>query len=89
MNIERGEDFYMVGEFWNRELAACQQFLDTIDYWIDLFDVSLHYKLHAASQEGSSFDLTTIFEGTLVNSHPMHAVTFVDNHDSQPNESLG
>ncbi|GGG17006.1 alpha-amylase [Paenibacillus abyssi] len=88
MMKERGEEFYIVGEFWNSELAACQEFLDTIDYRIDLFDVSLHYKLHAASQEGSSFDLSTLFEDTLVKSHPLHAVTFVDNHDSQPNESL-
>lgn len=85
---ERGEDFYIVGEFWNPDLTACQQFLDTVDYKIDLFDVSLHYKLHVASTAGSEFDLTTIFEDTLVNSHPMNAVTFVDNHDSQPNESL-
>ncbi|AWB46402.1 alpha-amylase [Paenibacillus sp. CAA11] len=88
MKKKRGEDFYIVGEFWNPELAACQQFLDTIDYKIDLFDVSLHYKLQAAAQAGRSFDLRTIFDDTLVKSHPLNAVTFVDNHDSQPNESL-
>ena len=85
---ERGEDFYIVGEFWNPDLSECQQFLDTIDYTMDLFDVSLHYKLHAASQAGKDFDLTTIFENTLIQSHPMNAVTFVDNHDSQPHEAL-
>ncbi|MGD6816402.1 alpha-amylase [Metabacillus sp. 113a] len=84
----RGENFYMVGEFWNSELAACQEFLDQIDYQMDLFDVSLHYKLHEASLTGRDFDLSTIFEDTLVQSHPMNAVTFVDNHDSQPNEAL-
>ncbi|WP_068776636.1 alpha-amylase [Paenibacillus sp. FJAT-26967] len=85
---ERGEDFYIVGEFWKSDLAACQAFLDTLDYKIDLFDVSLHYKLHAASKEGREFDLSTIFQDTLVSSHPFHAVTFVDNHDSQPHEAL-
>ncbi|MDO7906348.1 alpha-amylase [Paenibacillus sp. JX-17] len=85
---KRGEDFYIVGEFWNPDLQACREFLDTVDYSIDLFDVSLHYKLHAASQAGRDFDLTTIFHDTLVQTHPTHAVTFVDNHDSQPNESL-
>ncbi|KZZ85367.1 alpha-amylase [Bacillus sp. SJS] len=84
----RGDNFYMVGEFWNSELAACQEFLDQIDYQMDLFDVSLHYKLHEASLAGRDFDLTTIFDDTLVQSHPMNAVTFVDNHDSQPNEAL-
>ncbi|MEK8129106.1 alpha-amylase [Paenibacillus filicis] len=85
---ERGENFYIVGEFWNPELSACQQFLDTVDYAIDLFDVSLHYKLHEASQAGRDFDLRTIFDDTLVQTHPTHTVTFVDNHDSQPHEAL-
>lgn len=85
---EYGDDFYMVGEFWNSNLTACQHFLDAIDYKVDLFDVSLHYKLHTASQSGRNFDLTTIFNDTLVRSHPLNAVTFVDNHDSQPDESL-
>ncbi|ALC82883.1 MULTISPECIES: alpha-amylase [Bacillus] len=84
----RGRNFYFVGEFWNPELKACQEFLNHIDYSIDLFDVSLHYKLHEASVSGSEFDLSTIFNDTLVQTHPLHAVTFVDNHDSQPNESL-
>jgi alpha-amylase len=85
---ERGENFYIVGEFWKSDLSVCQQFLDTVEYKIDLFDVSLHYKLHAASQAGKEFDLSTLFDDTLVQSHPLNAVTFVDNHDSQPNESL-
>lgn len=83
-----GESFYMVGEFWNPELDTCRKFLDTIDYKIDLFDVSLHYKLHAASKAGRDYDLRKILDDTLVQSHPMNAVTFVDNHDSQPHESL-
>jgi alpha-amylase len=85
---ERGDDFYMVGEFWNSNLAECQQFLNSIDYTMDLFDVSLHYKLHAASKGGRDFNLSSILENTLVHSHPMNAVTFVDNHDSQPHEAL-
>ncbi|MGF7049533.1 alpha-amylase [Paenibacillus sp. DS2015] len=85
---EHGDNFYIVGEFWNSDLTACQKFLDTVDYKIDLFDVSLHYKFHAASHSGRDFDLTTLFKDTLVGSHPLNAVTFVDNHDSQPHESL-
>ncbi|KOS01340.1 alpha-amylase [Paenibacillus polymyxa] len=85
---KRGQDFYMVGEFWKPDLESCQKFLDTIDYKIDLFDVSLHYKLHSASLGGKDFDLSTIFEDTLVHTHPLNSVTFVDNHDSQPHEAL-
>lgn len=85
---QRGEDFYFVGEFWVPELSACQTFLENVDYKINLFDVSLHYKFHEASKAGADFDLTTIFDDTLVYIHPEHAVTFVDNHDTQPNEAL-
>jgi alpha-amylase len=88
MTLTRGDNFYIVGEFWNPDLAACQNYLNTVDYKIDLFDVSLHYKLYTASQGGKSFDLTSIFNDTLVKSHPLNAVTFVDNHDSQPHEAL-
>lgn len=88
MKQEKGEDFYFVGEFWKGEITECQEFLENMDFKIDLFDVPLHYKLHTASLEGSNFDLTTIFADTLVQLHPQHAVTFVDNHDTQPNESL-
>jgi len=85
---ERGDEFYIVGEFWNPDLATCQSFLDTVDYKMDIFDVPLHYKLQTASHAGRDFNLSTIFDDTLVQSHPLNAVTFVDNHDSQPDESL-
>ncbi|MBP2001960.1 alpha-amylase [Paenibacillus shirakamiensis] len=88
MKKKRGEDFYIVGEFWKTDLKTCQEFLNTVDHGIDLFDVTLHYKLHEASNSGNSFDLRTIFDDTLVGSHPSNSVTFVDNHDSQPNEAL-
>ncbi|EPE63244.1 alpha-amylase [Exiguobacterium sp. S17] len=88
MEDEKGENFYLVGEFWKSELEDCRAFLDNIDYHVDLFDVPLHYNLQRASIEGASFDLRTIFDDTLVQSHPRHSVTFVDNHDSQPSEAL-
>lgn len=85
---ERGSRFYFVGEFWNCHLADSLHFLDAVGGSIDIFDVPLHYKLHAASISGRDFDLTTIFDGTLVQARPQAAVTFVDNHDTQPGEAL-
>jgi alpha-amylase len=88
IKAERGDDFCVVGEFWNSDPGACQEFLEKVDYNLALFDVSLHYQLYTASQTGSDFDMRTIFDHSLVSTHPLHAVTFVDNHDSQPNEAL-
>ena len=50
-----------------------------------LFDVPLHYKLHDASKaiakDDVDVDLRNIFKRTLVERHPLGAVTFVDNHE--------
>ncbi len=85
---EQGGGFYFVGEFWNPDAEAKEEFLEYVDYSIDLFDVGLHYRFHEASEKGEDFDLRTIFEGSLVEKHEANVVTFVDNHDSQPGESL-
>ncbi|WP_147802824.1 alpha-amylase [Alkalicoccus halolimnae] len=88
MRREHGDDFYFVGEFWHADLAACERFLEYVDFSIDLFDVSLHYKFYEASHQGKDFDMRTMFHETLVGDYPANAVTFVDNHDSQPHEAL-
>lgn len=88
MKEDFGDDFYFVGEFWNPDLEAKQAFLDQTDFAIHLFDVGLHFQFYEASRQGRDFDLRTLYDGTLVDTHPTHAVTFVDNHDSQPGESL-
>ncbi|MEK0315496.1 alpha-amylase [Cohnella sp. 56] len=85
---ERGDEFFIVGEFWNSDPGACQQFLEHVGGRISLFDVRLHYNLHEASEKGADYDLTKLFDDTLVQTNPQNAVTFVDNHDSQPGEAL-
>ena len=55
---------------------------------MDLFDVNLHFNMHRASTSGGQYDMSQIFDNTLVREHPDYAVTFVDNHDSQPTQGL-
>lgn len=88
MREHRGQDFYFVGEFWNPDLEVNENFLDEAEYSLDLFDVRLHFNFKAASEGGAAYDLCQIFDGTIVKENPEHAVTFVDNHDSQPGEAL-
>ncbi|WP_414053053.1 alpha-amylase [Macrococcus animalis] len=88
MREHRGQDFYFVGEFWNPNLEVNENFLDDAEYSLDLFDVRLHFNFKAASEGGAAYDLRQIFDGTIVKENPEHAVTFVDNHDSQPGEAL-
>lgn len=53
-----------------------------------LFDMQLHSKFYEASMQQENFNLTTIFDNTLVQRHPERAVTFVDSHDSQPFQAM-
>lgn len=79
-------DFYFVGEFWQPGLGEKESYLAATEYQLDLFDVALHFNLFGAAK--GPFDLRNILAGSLVKHHPDLAVTFVDNHDTQPGQSL-
>lgn len=79
-----GKDLFAVGEYWSSDPNLLQRFIDRTSGNIHLFDVPLHYNLSRASKSGDGYDLTTIFDHTLVKQQPALAVTMVDNHDSQP-----
>lgn len=83
-----GQTFYCVGEYWSANKRTLEHYMRNTDCNMELFDVPLHYRFYEASIRGNSFDMRTIFDQTLVTKHTEIAVTFVDNHDSQPRESL-
>jgi alpha-amylase len=83
-----GREMFAVGEYWTADLTELKSYLDKTEGTMRLFDVPLHYKFLSAAQAGQNFDLSKIFEGTLVADNPLMAVTFVDNHDTQPGSSL-
>lgn len=82
------KELFTVGEYWHHDLGALKEYLAETDHCLSLFDVPLHYKFHQASCHPDGFDLRTIFDNTLVSDDPTHAVTFVDNHDTQPGQAL-
>jgi alpha-amylase len=84
----KGEKFYILGEYWSNNEDVITTVLDKMKHKLDLFDVGLHFNLYAASKNSSEYDLRTIFDNGSVQTHPQLSVTFVDNHDSQPGQSL-
>ncbi len=89
MRAEVNPDMFAVGEYWAPgDLPLLKKYLDAVKGKMSLFDASLHKNLHEASKEGKDFNMTTIFDGTLVKDAPTFAVTVVDNHDTQPLQSL-
>lgn len=82
------DDLYVFGEYWKDDTEENTDYLSAIDLQFDLVDVVLHMNFYQASKEGSSFDLSNILAGSLMETNPDFAVTFVDNHDSQRGQSL-
>ncbi|MEO6314999.1 MAG: alpha-amylase [Chitinophagaceae bacterium] len=83
------KDLFAVGEYWAPgNLTLMLRYIDATDGKMSLFDAALHHNLHNASKSGKDYDLTTIFDNTLLSSRPELAVTVVDNHDTQPLQAL-
>ena len=82
------QDMFAVGEYWSDDIAALHQYITNTEGKMSLFDVPLHYNFHRASKSGESYDLRQIFDNTLIQGQPSLAVTFVENHDSQPLQAL-
>jgi alpha-amylase len=86
---EVNPDLFVAGEYWlSDDLSVLIKYLDAIGNRMNLFDAPLQHNLTIASEEKQNFDLRNIFQDTLVSVHPEFAITFVDNHDTQPLQSL-
>ncbi len=84
-----GKELFTVGEYWQpHRFDILENYLKASGFRMSLFDAPLQNKFHTASKSGSNFDLRMIFENTIVGKYPMHAVTLVDNHDTQPLQAL-
>ena len=87
MRREAGRELFCVGEYWSADMGALTYYLGE-EKAMSLFDVPLHFKFFHASYDQQRIDFQHILCDTLVEQDPVHAVTFVDNHDTQPNQAL-
>lgn len=88
VRAEASPELFAVGEYWSGSREELEGFLGATEGALRLFDVPLHFRFQLAAERGRDYDLRTIFDDTLVGENPIAAVTFVDNHDSQPGQSL-
>ncbi len=88
MRAYAGRNFFAVGEYWASDLQRLLHYLDVTENSMALFDVPLHFKFLQAATSNGQFDMGSLFENTLVKARPEQAVTFVDNHDTQPGQAL-
>jgi alpha-amylase len=82
------KDLFAVGEYWFNDINTLHWYVDAVGGRMSVFDVPLHYNFHYASKAGGNYDMRRILDGTMMQQRPTHAVTFVENHDSQPLQAL-
>lgn len=87
MRAGGGRDLFTVGEYWNYDKGTLEDYLRLEGGTMSLFDAPLHLAFHKASRDGA-FDMRTLFDASLARENPCRAVTLVDNHDTQPLQSL-
>ncbi len=83
-----GRELFTVGAYWNGDVRELTSYLGEINSEASLFDVPLHYNFFHCSEAHGAYDLRRIFDNSLVSKNPLKAVTFVDNHDSQPGQIM-
>ncbi len=79
-----GKDLDVFGEYWSKDINALKFFISKTKSKISLFDVPLHYNFFEAATSDGNYDMRKIFDGSLLIDNPELAITFVDNHDTQP-----
>ena len=77
-----------VGEYWNRDMNAIRRYIEDTNGEIPLFDVPLHYNFFDAANSAGNYDLSKLLDNTILKERPDLAVTFVDNHDTEPGQAL-
>lgn len=73
----------IISEFVSFKGPVLGKFLETVQFKTQLFDFAFKQNLKEASEKGQQFDLRTLEDGTLLQQYPGHAITFLDNHDTQ------
>jgi len=81
-------ELFAVGEYFAGDVMALEAYLEQTEGATRLFDVPLHYNFRDAGEGGKLYDLSKLFDGSLVQRNGLMTVTFVDNHDTQPGQSL-
>jgi alpha-amylase len=83
-----GKNLFAVGEYWTGSTGTMMNYLNKVGNNMNLFDVDLHYRFYSAGINGGFYDMRNIFNGTLSSTNSWNSMSFVDNHDSQPGQSL-
>lgn len=89
LRAEVNPSLLAIGEYWlSDDLSVLLKYIESTGGRMSLFDAPLHHNFSIASELKHEFDLRHILKDSLVAVKPELAITFVDNHDTQPLQSL-
>jgi alpha-amylase len=88
VRTEVKKDLFVVGEYWSSKVSMLLEYIEATEGRMSLFDSPLQARFHTASEMGNTYNLSKIFDETLVSARPQLAVTLIENHDTQPLQSL-
>ncbi|MEK4513354.1 alpha-amylase [Paenibacillus sp. FSL K6-2524] len=78
-----GKELFSVGEFIG-SVNDLQYYLSKVSQSMSLFDFPMRNNFAQASSSNGNFDLRNLSSGTLTAVNSTKSVTFVENHDTQP-----
>ncbi|MBU3155888.1 alpha-amylase [Clostridium estertheticum] len=82
------KELFTVGEYWDNDVNILKKYVENTSHIFNVFDVPLHYNFLTATNQKENYDLRGLMSNTLISCYPENSVTFVDNHDTQPGQSL-
>ncbi|MFM7267724.1 MAG: alpha-amylase [Cyanobium sp.] len=88
LEAHTGRNIFVVGEYWSYNLDSLAWYAANSGGQMSLFDAPLHMNFHQASRMAGNYDMRRLLDGTLMQQMPLLAVTLVENHDTQPLQSL-
>jgi alpha-amylase len=84
---EMKNDAFFVAEYLSGDVNKLLAWYHSVDDQVQLFDMVLHHNFYEAGRQ-EKYDLSKILDNTLIRHLPHRAISFVDNHDSQPGQVL-
>jgi len=89
MNSISPKKLFYIGEYWNDQNAeSLKKYIEVSQGRMQLIDAPLHHNFYRLSTYGRDYDISKIFENTLISLRPELSISFVSNHDSQPLQLL-
>jgi alpha-amylase len=85
---ESKRDLFILAEYLTGNTDMLIKWNEAMGNQCQMFDMVLHHNFYEASMQKEHYNLSSVFDNTMVKRMPERSVTFVDSHDSQPFQAL-